>query len=96
MNFYKGEVSSLLGHNGAGKTTATFILVGQYNSMICLKMYMCVCDLFLGMLEPTSGKVTIEGLDNRIHIQDVRKILGFCPQYGKRYLKIYHSLMFLF
>jgi ABC-type multidrug transport system ATPase subunit len=35
------------------------------------------------MLEPTSGYVTVEGLDNRIHIQDVRKILGFCPQYGK-------------
>jgi len=35
------------------------------------------------MLEPTSGSVTIEGLDNQAHIQDVRKILGFCPQYGK-------------
>ncbi len=53
-----------------------------------------MCDLFLGMLEPTSGKVTIEGLDNRMHIQDVRKILGFCPQYGKRYLNIYHSFIF--
>jgi ABC-type multidrug transport system ATPase subunit len=38
----------------------------------------------LGMLEPTSGSVTIEGLDHRMHIQDVRKILGFCQQYGKR------------
>jgi ABC-type multidrug transport system ATPase subunit len=36
------------------------------------------------MLEPTSGYVTVEGLDNRKHIQDVRQILGFCPQYGKR------------
>jgi ABC-type multidrug transport system ATPase subunit len=35
------------------------------------------------MLEPTSGSVTIEGMDHRMHIQDVRKILGFCPQYGK-------------
>jgi ABC-type multidrug transport system ATPase subunit len=36
------------------------------------------------MLEPTSGYVTVEGLDHRMHIQDVRKILGFCPQYGKK------------
>ncbi len=43
---------------------------------------MCVC--IVGMLEPTSGCVTVEGLDHRMHIQDVRKILGFCPQYGKK------------
>jgi ABC-type multidrug transport system ATPase subunit len=35
------------------------------------------------MLEPTSGHVTVEGLDNRMHIQDVRKMVGFCPQYGR-------------
>jgi ABC-type multidrug transport system ATPase subunit len=36
------------------------------------------------MLEPTSGHVTVEGLDNRMHIQDVRKMVGFCPQYGRK------------
>ena len=36
------------------------------------------------MLEPTSGEVRVEGLDHRVHIQDVRKIMGFCPQYGKK------------
>jgi ABC-type multidrug transport system ATPase subunit len=36
------------------------------------------------MLEPTSGSVTVDGLDHRMHIQDVRKNLGFCPQYGKK------------
>ena len=30
IRFYMGEVCSLLGHNGAGKTTITFILVGMY------------------------------------------------------------------
>ncbi|CAF3926709.1 unnamed protein product [Rotaria sordida] len=29
FDFYKGEVCALLGHNGAGKTTITFILVGM-------------------------------------------------------------------
>ncbi len=40
--------------------------------------------ILVGMLEPTSGHVTVEGLDNRMHIQDVRKIVGFCPQYGRK------------
>ena len=83
MNFYKGEVSSLLGHNGAGKTTTTFILVGEFHTMITY-FEKCQCVCIVGMLEPTSGHVTIEGLDNRMHIQDVRKVLGFCPQYGKK------------
>ncbi len=30
LHFYMGEVCTLLGHNGAGKTTITFILVGMY------------------------------------------------------------------
>ena len=57
-------MSSLLGHNGVGETTTTFILVG--------------------MLEATSGSVKVEGLDNRLHIQDIRRIVGFCPQYGRK------------
>ncbi|CAF2638906.1 unnamed protein product [Rotaria sp. Silwood2] len=61
FDFYKGEVCALLGHNGAGKTTITFILVG--------------------MLEATSGCVILQDLDHRIHIQQTRKMIGFCPQY---------------
>ncbi len=34
------------------------------------------------MLEPTSGRVTIQGMDNQIQIEEVRHYLGFCPQYG--------------
>ncbi|CAF4147319.1 unnamed protein product [Rotaria sp. Silwood2] len=41
--------------------------------------------ILVGMLEPTSGRVTVEGLDNRTHIQEVRKILGFCPQFDILY-----------
>ena len=35
------------------------------------------------MLEPTSGRVMIQGLDNQAHIEEIRHNLGFCPQYGK-------------
>ncbi|CAF3603781.1 unnamed protein product [Rotaria socialis] len=69
LDFYNGEVFSLLGHNGAGKTTTTFILVGTY----------------LSMLQPTSGSITVEGLDGQINIQEVRKMIGFCPQYDILY-----------
>jgi ABC-type Na+ transport system ATPase subunit NatA len=34
------------------------------------------------MLEPTSGRVMIQGLDNQVHIEEIRHNLGFCPQYG--------------
>jgi ABC-type Na+ transport system ATPase subunit NatA len=47
--------------------------------MIDMKMYFFNVA---GMLEPTSGRVTVEGLDLGTNIQDVRKIIGFCPQYG--------------
>ncbi|CAF1450292.1 unnamed protein product, partial [Didymodactylos carnosus] len=65
VDFYNNEVCCLLGHNGAGKTTVTSILVG--------------------MLEPTSGSVSISGLDNQENIEEVRKEIGFCPQYDILY-----------
>jgi len=42
------------------------------------------------MLEPTSGHVTIQGLDNQLQIEEVRHYLGFCPQYGNDHTKTYH------
>jgi len=41
--------------------------------------------ILVGMLEATSGNVTIEGLDNRTFIEEVRHHLGFCPQYDILY-----------
>ena len=48
------------------------------------------------MLEPTSGTITIEGLDSCQHIQDVRKVLGFCPQYGTMIFSINHLTSAIF
>ena len=77
IDFYPGEVCSLLGHNGAGKTTATFILVGRFffprnNDR----------EIHVGMLEPTSGQVFVDGLDYRTHSEQIRQRIGFCPQAG--------------
>jgi ABC-type multidrug transport system ATPase subunit len=30
VDFYKGQITALLGHNGAGKTTMMSILTGTY------------------------------------------------------------------
>ncbi len=81
LDFYEGEVCTLLGHNGAGKTTTTFILVGMKVDMKVLNGLKYIL-YFEGMLEPTSGRVTIQGMDNQIQIEEVRHYLGFCPQYG--------------
>lgn len=40
------------------------------------------------MLEPTSGRVTIQGFDNQSQIEEVRHHLGFCPQYGSEIINI--------
>jgi len=85
-----GEVCSLLGHNGAGKTTITFILVGMYylslstRYLFLVTLNILIFDRFVGMLEPTSGSVIVEGFDYRTHSQEIRKMIGFCPQYGKK------------
>ncbi|CAM4928643.1 unnamed protein product [Rotaria socialis] len=41
--------------------------------------------ILVGMLQPTSGSITVEGLDGQINIQEVRKMIGFCPQYDILY-----------
>ncbi|CAF2146243.1 unnamed protein product [Rotaria magnacalcarata] len=41
--------------------------------------------ILVGMMRPTSGSVTIKGLDNRLQIEKVRQHLGFCPQYDILY-----------
>ena len=47
-----------------------------------MMMMVMVGVCIAGMLEATSGDVVVEGMDTREHIQDVRKIMGFCPQCG--------------
>ncbi len=53
-------------------------------------------DWFVGMLEPTSGCVVVEGFDYRTHSQDIRKLIGFCPQYGKQIDRSYNDKLHRF
>lgn len=56
LNIKEGDIYGLLGHNGAGKTTALRIL--------------------LGLVMPTSGQVSVFGMDSEKKALEVRKMCG--------------------
>jgi len=61
LTAYKDEILSLLGQNGAGKTT--------FFSML------------MGIAEPTSGAVFVEGQNILVSRENVKKAVGSCPQH---------------
>nr|XP_024376526.1 ATP-binding cassette sub-family A member 1-like isoform X3 [Physcomitrium patens]XP_024376527.1 ATP-binding cassette sub-family A member 1-like isoform X3 [Physcomitrium patens] len=60
LDFFENNVTALLGHNGAGKSTTISMLTG--------------------MIQPTSGDAKILGYSILSNMNDVRRIIGFCPQ----------------
>lgn len=38
--------------------------------------------LFKGLIPPTSGQIIVNGFDIATSMDDVRNILGLCPQYN--------------
>lgn len=61
LTMYEGQILSLLGHNGAGKSTTIGMLTG--------------------LTEPTSGEVSVLGVDLTTQMDEVRRLLGVCPQH---------------
>ncbi|CAD5207272.1 unnamed protein product [Bursaphelenchus okinawaensis] len=57
---YRGDITALLGHNGAGKST----------TFSCLT----------GFTTPTSDDITICGMKVDSNLNDIRQIIGYCPQ----------------
>ena len=53
----EGQVLSLLGPNGCGKTTTLRMIAG--------------------MLEPAKGTAFIDGMDVRIHKQEIKSLIGY-------------------
>lgn len=35
------------------------------------------------MLKPTAGTITLDGFDGLTQMQEMRRSIGFCPQYGQ-------------
>ncbi|KAL6049103.1 hypothetical protein STEG23_021647, partial [Scotinomys teguina] len=61
LNMYEGQVTVLLGHNGAGKSTTLSVLTGRFPA--------------------TRGEAYINGYSISDNMVEIRKDLGFCPQY---------------
>ncbi|CAF1531317.1 unnamed protein product, partial [Rotaria sordida] len=62
MNIYNGQLTALLGHNGAGKSTTI--------------------SMITGLIPPTDGQIIVNGFDIATSMDNVRNILGLCPQYN--------------
>lgn len=60
LTLYENQILSLLGHNGAGKSTTISMLVG--------------------LLRPSSGDALVFGKNILTDMDEIRKVLGVCPQ----------------
>ena len=65
LEINRGEIVGIIGHNGAGKTTA-------------LKM-------MVGLIAPTSGKLTVMGKDMQKDGLKIKKSLGYLPEENALY-----------
>ncbi|KRZ77264.1 ATP-binding cassette sub-family A member 3, partial [Trichinella papuae] len=76
LDLYYGQITALLGHNGAGKSTTISILTG--------------------VLAPSCGSITINGMDIRKHFDKIQTTLGYCPQYNPLFacMTVYEHLIF--
>ncbi|GAB9475521.1 Atp-binding protein [Globisporangium polare] len=61
LSMYCGQITALLGHNGAGKTT--------------------VISMLTGLITPTSGDATLYGRSIKHDFNELRRIIGICPQH---------------
>ncbi|XP_075745344.1 uncharacterized protein LOC119178525 [Rhipicephalus microplus] len=68
LNFDEGHINTLLGQNGAGKTSTIKVLTGQHSA--------------------TSGEVYVYGRNVNNAAKEIRKYLGYCPQYNTLYGKL--------
>lgn len=60
LSIYDGQMTALIGPDGAGKTT--------------------LIRLFCGLMAPTSGSLSVLGLDTATHAQDIQAAISYMPQ----------------
>ncbi|GMF11425.1 unnamed protein product [Phytophthora lilii] len=61
LTMYSGQITALLGHNGAGKTT--------------------IISMLTGLIPPTAGDATLYGCSIKHDFQQLRRVIGICPQH---------------
>jgi ATP-binding cassette subfamily A (ABC1) protein 3 len=76
LTLYNGQITALLGHNGAGKTT--------------------VISMLTGLIPPSAGNATIFGRSIRGDMDQLRRIIGICPQHDVLFnnLTVFEHLQF--
>uniref|UniRef100_A0A1I7VE48 ABC transporter domain-containing protein n=1 Tax=Loa loa TaxID=7209 RepID=A0A1I7VE48_LOALO len=74
MRFYESQITALLGHNGAGKTTAMY---GYFENSI-----------LTGLSQPTSGTMFVYGLNIKKYMHIIRHSIGLCPQHNTLFDKL--------
>jgi ABC-type multidrug transport system ATPase subunit len=60
-------------------------------------MFLC-SSILTGLFPPSSGTATINGLDIRYQMDDIRRQLGVCPQHNvlfDQYKALYFQKLFL-
>lgn len=77
LRVQQGEILALLGHNGAGKSTTINILTGLFPPTEgMLELFTEKWYLY------DAGKINIMGFDYETQMEEIRKIVGYCPQHN--------------
>jgi ABC-type Na+ transport system ATPase subunit NatA len=95
LTMYEGQITCLLGHNGAGKSVRTHAHRGclvSRTSKGALGSFMLMLFGFLlaqttismltGLYKPTGGNAYINGLSMLDQMHQIRQNLGICPQHN--------------
>ncbi|KIH57405.1 ABC transporter, ATP-binding protein [Ancylostoma duodenale] len=77
LKMYHGQITALLGHNGAGKST-TFSMLTEFRGEVGGAYRQCSS----GVTAPSSGTAYIDDYDISTSLPQVRKQTGLCPQYN--------------
>lgn len=92
LDIYKDQITVLLGHNGAGKSTTMGMITGILTPV---SRNLHNSTQFLGMINKTSGRIIINGkeIDSR---SDITQSIGLCPQHNLFFsdLTVLEHLMF--
>ena len=79
LTTYSGQITALLGHNGAGK----IIMMMKQNFEINISEIgkTTTMSIITGLFPPTKGTAIVNGFDIRTQLSSVRNSLGICPQF---------------
>jgi ABC-type multidrug transport system ATPase subunit len=83
---YRGQVTALLGHNGAGMFGSDMINIMQWcpshtPPFVCIGKTTTI-SMLTGTLLPTAGYTLVCGRDSRTEMRKIRQNIGICLQHN--------------